>query len=190
MTLKAQKTKLKIDKWDCIKLKSFFLPRKQSTKLKSGLLEGHIAWEKILASHISYKRLLCFPWKENCDKPRQYIKKQRYNFVNKRLYSQSYGFSTSHVWMGELDHKEGWVPKNWCFQLWCWGRLLRVPWSARRSNQSILKEISPEYSLEGLMLRLKLQHFGHLMWRAASLKKALMLGKMEGKRRRRRQRMR
>ena len=70
--------------------------------------------------------------------------------------SQSYGFSSSHVWMWELDHKESWVPKNWCFELWCWRRPLRVSWTARRSNQSILKEISPEYSLEGLMLKLKL----------------------------------
>ena len=69
------------------------------------------------------------------------------------------------------------------FKLWCWKRALRVPWTARRSNQSILKEINPEYSLEGLMLKLKLQYFGHLMWRANSLEKALMLGKIEGKRR-------
>ena len=70
------------------------------------------------------------------------------------------------------------------FALWCWRRLLRVPWTARRSNQSILKEINPEYSLEGLMLKLKLQHFGHLMGNADSLEKILMLGKMEGRRRR------
>ena len=70
------------------------------------------------------------------------------------------------------------------FELWCWRRLLRVSWTARRSNQSILKEISPEYSLEGLMLKLKLQYFGHLMQRAASLEKTLMLGKIEGRRRR------
>ena len=76
------------------------------------------------------------------------------------------------------------------FELWCWRRLLRVPWTARRSNQSILKEISPEYSLEGLMLKLKLQCFGHLMLRADSLEKTLMLGKIEGRRRRGRQRMR
>ena len=76
------------------------------------------------------------------------------------------------------------------FELWCWRRLLRVPWTARRSNQSILKEISPEYSLEGLMLNLKLQYFGHLMWRTDSLEKTLMLGKNEGRRRRGRQRMR
>ena len=76
------------------------------------------------------------------------------------------------------------------FELWCWRRLLRVPWTARRSNLSILKEISPEYSLEGLMLKLKLQYFGHLMRRADSLEKTLMLGKTEGRRRRGRQRMR
>ena len=76
------------------------------------------------------------------------------------------------------------------FELWCWRRLLRAPWTARRSNQSILKEISPEYSLEGLMLKLKLQYFGHLMGRADSFAKTLMLGKIEGRRRRGQQRMR
>ena len=76
------------------------------------------------------------------------------------------------------------------FELWCWRRLLRVPWTARRSNQSILKEIIPEYSLVGLMLKLKLQYFGHLMWRADWFEKTLMLGKIEGRRRRGRQRMR
>jgi len=76
------------------------------------------------------------------------------------------------------------------FELWCWRRLLRVPWTTRRSNQSILKEISPGCSLEGLMLKLKLQYFGHLMWRADSLEKTLMLEKIEGRRRRGRQRMR
>ena len=76
------------------------------------------------------------------------------------------------------------------FELWCWRRFLRVPWTARRSSQSILKEINPEYSLEWLMLKMKLQYFGHLMWRADSLEKTLMLGKIEGKRRRRGQRMR
>ena len=76
------------------------------------------------------------------------------------------------------------------FQLWCWRRHLTVPWTARRSNQSILKEISPEYSLEGLMLKLKLQHFGHLMQRTDSFEKSLMLGKIEGGRRKGRQKMR
>ena len=92
--------------------------------------------------------------------------------------------------MWELDYKESWAPKNWCFELWCWRRLLRVPWTARRSNQSILKEISPEYSLEGLMLKLKFQYFGHLMWRADLFEKTLMLGKIEGGMRRGWQRMR
>ena len=92
--------------------------------------------------------------------------------------------------MWELNHKESWVQKNWCFELWCWRRPLRVPWTVRRSNQSIFKEISPEYPLEGLMLKLKLQYFGHLMRRTDSLGKTLMLGKIEGRRRRGRQRMR
>ena len=92
--------------------------------------------------------------------------------------------------MWELDYKESWAPKNWCFWTWCWKRLLRVPWTARRSNQSILKKVSSEYLLEGLMLKLKLQYFGHLMWRTDSLEKILMLGKIEGRRRRGWQRMR
>ena len=86
--------------------------------------------------------------------------------------------------MWKLDHKEGQAPKNWFLQLWCWRRLLRVPWTARRSNQSILKEINPEYSLEGLILKLKLQYFSHLFQRADSLEKTLMRGKTEGRRRR------
>ena len=130
------------------------------------------------------------PWKKSCDQPRQCIKKHRHYFANKSLSSQSYGFSSSHVWMWELDYKESWVPKNWCLELWCWRRLLRVPWTTRRSSQSILREISPEYSLEGLMLKLKLQYFGHLMWRTDSLEKTLMLGKIEAGRRRGWQRMR
>ena len=120
------------------------------------------------------------PWKKSYDKPRQHIKKQRYHFADKGPSS----FSSSHVRMWELDHKEGWVLKNWC-----WRRLLRIPWTAR-SNQSILKEINPEYLLEGLMLKLKLQYFGHLIQRTDSLEKSLMLGKIEGKRTRGQQRMR
>ena len=91
---------------------------------------------------------------------------------------------------------ESWTMKkveHWrtdAFKLWHWRRLFRVPWTGRRSNQSILKEVSPEYSLEGLMLKLKLQYFGHLMWRENWLEKTLMLGKIEGRRRRRQQRMR
>ena len=86
--------------------------------------------------------------------------------------------------MLELDYKESWVLKNWCLELWCWRRLLRVPWTARRSNQSILKEISPGISLEAMMLMLKLQYFGHLMRRVDSLEKTLMLGGIGGRRRR------
>ena len=92
--------------------------------------------------------------------------------------------------MWELDYKESWVQKNWWFWTWCWRRLSRVPWTARQSNQSILKEISPEYSLEGLMLKLKLQYFGHLMQRADSFEKTLVLGKIEDGRKKEQQRMR
>jgi len=92
--------------------------------------------------------------------------------------------------MWELDYKEGWVLENWCFFTVVWRRLLRVPWTARRSKQSILKEISPEYLLEGLMLKLKLQYFGHLIRRIDSLEKILVLRKIEGGRRRGQQRMR
>ena len=110
------------------------------------------------------------------------FKKQRHYFANKGPSSQSYGFS--------MYGCESWTIKKAghqridAFELWCWRRLLRVPWTARRSNQSILKEISPKYSLEGLMLKLKLQYFGHLMKRTDSLEKTLMLGKIEGRRRR------
>ena len=112
------------------------------------------------------------------------ILKSRHYFADKGPCSQSYGFSSSHVWMWELDYKESWAQKNWYFELWCWRRLVTVPWTTRRSNQSILKKISPEYSLEGLMLKLKLQYFGHLMWITDTLEKSLMLGKIEGRRRR------
>ena len=120
------------------------------------------------------------PGKKSYDQPRQHIKKQRHYFANKSPSSQSSDFSSSHVWMWELDYKESWALKNWCFQLQCWRRLLRVSWTVRRSNQS----------LEGLMLKLKFQYFGHLMWRIDSFEKTLMLGKIEGGRRRGRQRMR
>ena len=129
------------------------------------------------------------PWKESCDQPRQHIKKQKYYFANKGPSSQGYGFSSGHVWISELDCEESWVLKNWCFWTVVW-RLLRVTLTARRANQSVLKEISPEYSLEGLMLKLKLQYFGHLLRRVDSLEKTLMLGGIGGRRRRAQQRMR
>ena len=129
-------------------------------------------------------------WKESYDQPRQHIKKQRHYFANKGPSSQGYVFSSSHVYMWELTCKESWALKNWCSWTIVLVRLLRVPWTARRSNQSILKESSTGCSLEVLMLKLKLQFFGHLMWRSDSLEKALMLGKIEGRRRRGQQRMR
>ena len=117
-------------------------------------------------------------WKKSYDQPRQ-LKKQRHYFANK-------GRSSQENWtIKKAEH--GWIDG---FELQCWKRLLRVPWTARRSTQSILKEISPGCSLEGLMLKLKLQHFGHLMWRADSLEKTLMLGGIGGRRRREQQRMR
>ena len=124
------------------------------------------------------------PWKKSYDQPRQHIKKLRHYFANKDPSSQSYGFSSSHVWMWTFEHKESECQRIDAFELWCYRRLLRVPWTARRTNQSILKEISPEYSLEGLMLKLKLQYFGHMMRRTDSLEKTLMLGKIEGRRKR------
>ena len=112
-----------------------------------------------------------------------YIKKQRHYFADKGLYSQSYGISSRDVWMRQLDHKESWAPRTDAFELWCWRRLLRVLWTARRSSQCILKEISLKQLLEGLMLKLKLQYFDHLMRRTNSLEQTLMLGKTEGRRR-------
>ena len=123
------------------------------------------------------------PWKKSYDQPRQHIKKQRHYFANKGLSSQSYGFSGSHVWMWELDYKENWAPKNWCFWTVVLEKTLESPLDCKEIHQSILKEMSPEYSLEGLMLKLKLQNFGHLIQRTDSLEKTLMLGKIEGGRR-------
>ena len=130
------------------------------------------------------------PWKESYDQPRQHIKKQTHYFANKGTSSEGY------VFPAVIYGCENWTIKKvecWridAFELWHWRRLLRVPWTARRTNQSTLKEISPECSLERLMLKLKLQYFGHLMWRAHSFEKTLMLGKIEGRRRRGWQRMR
>ena len=111
------------------------------------------------------------PWKESYDQTRQYIKKQRLYFENKGLSSQGYGFSSGHVWMWELDYKENWVLTNWCFWTVVLEKTLESPLVSKEIHPVILREISPEYSLEGLMLQLKLQNFGHLMWRADSLKR-------------------
>ena len=130
-------------------------------------------------------------WKESYDKSRQHIKKQRHHFADKRPYSEHYGFSSSHVQMWELDHKEGWSLKNWCFRTVVLERIWEsLGLQGNQTSQSILKEINPENLLEGLKLKLKLQYFGHWMRRADSLEKTLMLEKIEGGRRSGWQRMR
>jgi len=111
------------------------------------------------------------------------MKKQRHYFATKVHLVKAMVFPVVKYGC-ELDHKESWGPRIAAFELWCWRRFLRILWTVRRLRQSILKEISPEYSLEGLMLKLKLQYFGHLIWRSDSLKKTLMLGKIEGRKRR------
>ena len=128
------------------------------------------------------------PWKKSYDKPRQHIKKQRHYFANKGPCSQGYGFSSGHIWMWELDYKESWVLKNWCFWTVVLKKTLESPLDCKK-----IQPVHPKgngYSLKGLMLKLKLQYFGHLMWRADSLEKTLMLEKIEGRRRRGGQRMR
>ena len=130
------------------------------------------------------------PWKESYDKPRQHRKKQRYHFANKGLYSQSYGFSSSHVWMWELDHKESWVQKNWCFWTVVLEKTVESPLDCREIQLVYPKEDQSWVFIGRTDLKLKRQYFGHLMWRTDSLEKTLMLGKIEGGRRRGRQRMR
>ena len=110
------------------------------------------------------------PWKKSCNKSRQCIKKQRHHLAGKGPSSQGYGFSSNRVWMWELDHKEHWVLKNWCFRIMVLEKTLESPLICKEIKP-ILKEINPEYSLEGLMLKLKLQYFGHPMQRTDSLEK-------------------
>ena len=129
------------------------------------------------------------PWKKSYDQPRQHIKKQRHYFAKKVHLVKAMVFPVVMYGCESWTIKKAEHQRNDAFELWCWRRLLRVPWTARKFNQSILKEISPEYSLEGLMLKLKLQYFGHLMWRPDSSEKTLMLGKIQGRRRRGQQRM-
>ena len=119
-----------------------------------------------------------------------YIEKQRHYFANKGLSSQGYGFSSGHVWMWELDCEESWVLKNWCFWTVVLEKTLESPLDCKEIQPVHPEGISPGCSLEGLMLKLKLQYFGHLVWRTNSLEKTLILGKIEGRRRRGRQKMR
>ena len=124
------------------------------------------------------------PWKKSYDQPRQLIKKQRHYFANKVHLVKAMVFPVVMYGCEIWTVKKAECRRIDAFELWCWRRLLRVLWTARRSNQSILKDISPEYSLEGLMLKLKLQYFGYLMQRTESFEKILMLVKIEGRRRR------
>ena len=124
-------------------------------------------------------------WQESDDKHRQGVEKWRYHSADKGPHSQGCGLPSESWTVKKPEHQ-----RIDAFELWCWRRLLKVPWTARRSNQSILREINPEYSLERLMLKLKLQYFGHLMCTDDLLEKSLMLGKVKGRRRRGRKRMR
>ena len=130
------------------------------------------------------------PWKKIYDQPIQHIKKQGYYFANKAHLVKVMVFPVVMYGCECWTIKKAKHQRIDAFELWCWRRLLRVPWTARRSNQPILKEISPEYSLEGLLLKLKLQYFGYLMQRTDSLERTLMLENIEGGRRRGWQRMR
>ena len=124
------------------------------------------------------------PWKKICDQPRQHIKKQRHFFAIKVHVVKAMVFPVVMYGCESWTIKKAEHQRIDAFELWCWRRPLRVPWTARRSNQPILKEISPEYSLEGLRLKLKLQYFGYLMRITDILEKTLMLGQTEGRRRR------
>ena len=130
------------------------------------------------------------PWKESYDQPRQHIQKQRHYFANKGTSSQGYGFPSSHVWMWELDCEESWVPKMWYFWTVVLEKTLESPLDRKEIQPVHSKGDQPWGSLEGMMLELKLQYFGHLMQRVDSLEKTLMLRKIEGRRRRGQQRMR
>ena len=130
------------------------------------------------------------PWEESYDQPRQHIQKQRHHFVNKCPSGQGYGFTSGHVWMWELDYKESWSLKNWCFWTVLLEKTLESPLGCKEIQPVHSKEISPGISLEGVMLKLKLQYFGHLMRRVDSLEKTLMVGGIEGRRRSGWQRMR
>jgi len=130
------------------------------------------------------------PWKESYDQPRQHIKKQRHYFANKGPSSQGYGFSSSHVWMGELDYKESWVLKNWCFWTVVLEKTLESPLDGKE-----IQPVHPKGNQSWIIIgktdiELKLQYFGHLMRRTDSFEKTLMLGMIEGGKRRGRQRMR
>ena len=140
-------------------------------------------WESLFSwapkSLLPWNQKMVAPWKKSYDQHRQHIKKQRHYFADKCLSSQSYGFSNSHVWMWELDYKESWALKNWCFWTVVLKKTLESPLDCKEI-QPVNPKGNQSWTLERLMLKLKLQYFGHLMQRADSLEKTLMLGKIEG----------
>ena len=150
-----------------------------SERLYFGGLQNH--WRWWLAMKLKDARA---PWKKIYDQPRQHIKKQRHYFANKGLSSQGYGFSSSHVWMWELDYKENWVLKNWCFWTVVLEKTLVSPLDCKE-----IKPVHPKGDQSWVFIgrtdvEAELQYFGHLMRRADSLEKTLMLGKIEGRRKR------
>ena len=167
-----------------------------SGPITSWQIDGEKLWH-ILFSWAPYhwgmvteaRKLKDTPWKNSFDKPRQCMKKQRHHFADKGVNSQSYGFSYSHAWIWELNHKEGRVPKNWCFWTVVLEKTLESPLKSKEIILSILKESNPEYSLEGLMLKQKPNTLA--TWcKELTHWKVLMMGKIKGKRRRGQQKMR
>ena len=154
LKLNAQKTKIMASS----PITSWQIDRKTMETVRGLIFLVGLGGSKITAGgDCSHQIKRCLLLERSYDKLRQHIKRQRHYFTHKGPSSESYDFSSSHVWMWELDHKESEHRRIDAFELWCWRRLLIVPWTARKSNQSILKEISLEYSLEGLTLKLKLQ---------------------------------
>ena len=148
-------------------------------------IQNHCEWS---LQPWNEKMIAC--WQESDDKSRQCIEKQRRYSANKGPYSQGYDLPSGHVWLWELDCEGGRMSKNWCPQTVVLEKTPESPLDTKRSNQSILREINPDYSLERLMLKLNLQYFAHLMWTDDLLEKSLMMGKIEGRWRRGHQRMR
>ena len=157
-----------------------------SDRLYFGGLPNSCRWNKMQP----WNKMTLSPWKKSYDQPRQHIKKQRHYFANKGASSQGYGFKSSHVWMWELVYKESWAPKNWCFWAVMLEKTLESPLDCKE-----IQPVPPKGNLSWVFIgrtdvEAETQYPGHLMWRADSFEKTLMLGKIEGKRRRGWQRMR
>ena len=149
-----------------------------------------IFWGSKITADGDCSHEITYSLEESYDQPRQYIKKQRHYFANKGPSSQGYGFSCGHVWIWVLDCEEGWVPKNWCFWTVVLEKTLESPLDCKETQPAHPKGNQSSLFIGRLMLKLKLQYFGHLMWRADWFEKTLMPGKIEGRRRRGRQRTR